>query len=839
MRLTPPAATALVSACGMLAPCAAQCPLESFEASPIDGAARWLAVFPAGSPNPTTYMSGRFRVPAPGPAQTGLLRRTFSSTAWAPVPGAPAALGAMTQHTDARGAALYIASSARTTSQGQKVQAPPIFRYDGATWEQIDGPVLGSGVDAIEVSSLASFDPEETSAMLVLNLHVSGSLDRIAWEAGRTFVRSGPGWAEIGGSSAFGTLVPFRLGPDSGSPRLMLVGSSSSAYSGGFEETGGVWWLNTASGISWIPLAGLDSPRTAAVYDADGGASPGRPVLAIGGTFTQITTGSHTLPANHIVLFDGATFTQPAQGLSGEVQALAHFTPSASPGDAALLVAAGRFTAAAGAPADGLAAWNGSAWAPFGGGMSGDATLLRAAPGAGSYAPILVWSGRALLNGRAARPLAHYRSGQWTDLFSGPAGPVHALTAYDGAIVAVGRFARCGDHVVNNTAAWTGSAWEPLGSGFAPTQAEPNPQVLALALHDDGSGPALYAGGAFQNAGGVHASNIARWDGAAWSPVGRVGLLNGAVRALESHDPDGPGPAPARLYAAGDFTFADTAAAPHLAWWDGAAWNSVAGSAGILGDIRALKSWDDGSGPALYVGGGQLPGGSARLVWKLTPAGFSPLPPTTNPAPADPPTHINALEVHDDGSGPRLFAAGYFQALFRYKSLTGGAWSPLPTTDWRPLEAFALRSVSLSGTPALILDTDILTPAQLIPLSPRPDGVIRAIGPLVDDGRGPAATLGGEFLRLTLSSPETQSRPPDLLIGAPFLARLPACAVPCYANCDASTVAPVLNVLDLNCFLNRFSAGDPYANCDLSTAPPALNVLDFNCFLNRFTAGCP
>jgi len=61
----------------------------------------------------------------------------------------------------------------------------------------------------------------------------------------------------------------------------------------------------------------------------------------------------------------------------------------------------------------------------------------------------------------------------------------------------------------------------------------------------------------------------------------------------------------------------------------------------------------------------------------------------------------------------------------------------------------------------------------------------------------------------------------------------------CYPNCDASTTAPVLNVLDFACFLNRFAAGDPYANCDNSTTPPVLNVLDFACFLNRFAAGCP
>jgi hypothetical protein len=65
------------------------------------------------------------------------------------------------------------------------------------------------------------------------------------------------------------------------------------------------------------------------------------------------------------------------------------------------------------------------------------------------------------------------------------------------------------------------------------------------------------------------------------------------------------------------------------------------------------------------------------------------------------------------------------------------------------------------------------------------------------------------------------------------------CNAACYANCDNSTVAPVLNVLDFNCFLNRFSAGESYANCDGSTVAPVLNVLDFNCFLNRFSAGCP
>jgi hypothetical protein len=91
-----------------------------------------------------------------------------------------------------------------------------------------------------------------------------------------------------------------------------------------------------------------------------------------------------------------------------------------------------------------------------------------------------------------------------------------------------------------------------------------------------------------------------------------------------------------------------------------------------------------------------------------------------------------------------------------------------------------------------------------------------------------AGDAGGYRLRVSSDCGTVYSNAATLTIGTP-----------CYANCDNSTVAPVLNVLDFNCFLNRFSSGDAYANCDGSTVAPVLNVLDFNCFLNRFAAGCP
>jgi hypothetical protein len=64
--------------------------------------------------------------------------------------------------------------------------------------------------------------------------------------------------------------------------------------------------------------------------------------------------------------------------------------------------------------------------------------------------------------------------------------------------------------------------------------------VRSLVVFDDGSGPALYAGGYFTAPGGVAAHGIAKWNGSSWSPLGSG--MNGYVSALAVFD-DGSGPA--------------------------------------------------------------------------------------------------------------------------------------------------------------------------------------------------------------------------------------------------------------------------------------------------------
>jgi hypothetical protein len=177
--------------------------------------------------------------------------------------------------------------------------------------------------------------------------------------------------------------------------------------------------------------------------------------------------------------------------------------------------------------------------------------------------------------------------------------PVASPAAFTPGLYVGGAFTTVGPISASNVAMWSGHSWMTLTSGT-------NGEVRAMALHDpDGDGPEiarLIAGGAFTSAGGFAASRIAIWDGAAWSALGTG--VNGTVNALASFDADGPGPQHAALYAAGFFSLAGGTPAQHIARWDSAAW-SAAGDAN--NEVVALSILDpDGLGPlpsALHAAG--------------------------------------------------------------------------------------------------------------------------------------------------------------------------------------------------------------------------------------------
>ena len=74
------------------------------------------------------------------------------------------------------------------------------------------------------------------------------------------------------------------------------------------------------------------------------------------------------------------------------------------------------------------------------------------------------------------------------------------------------------------------SAGPPLFSNTLGTPGFSGSYVASFAVHDDGSGEALYATGQFTATGAAGTTNLARWNGAAWEGVGGgLPLSRGAV----------------------------------------------------------------------------------------------------------------------------------------------------------------------------------------------------------------------------------------------------------------------------------------------------------------------
>ena len=164
---------------------------------------------------------------------------------------------------------------------------------------------------------------------------------------------------------------------------------------------------------------------------------------------------------------------------------------------------------------------------------------------------------------------------------------------------------------------------------------------------------------------------------------GRDGT-DGLIRAATVFD-DGSGPA---LIVGGTFTSAGGALATNVARWDGVQWSAL--GAGLPGEVKALAVHDDGTGPALYAAGeleatGTLFGNVARwngATW--VDVGFSG------------PGRVEALISHTDAAGRALVAGGQFVLVvggaavaINVAQRSSGAWSALPGASVPTVLSFA------------------------------------------------------------------------------------------------------------------------------------------------------
>lgn len=276
----------------------------------------------------------------------------------------------------------------------------------------------------------------------------------------------------------------------------------------------------------------------------------------------------------------------------------------------------------------------------------------------------------------------------WVPVFAGTDGVddwVEAMVVFDDgsgpALYAGGRFTTAGGNSANNIARWDGESWSSLGSGM-------NGTVHALAVFDDGSGPALYAGGEFDSAGGVNASYVARWNGTSWSSVG-LGM-DDWVRVLKVFDAGlGAGPS---LYAGGRFEFAGLVGADRIARWDGNAWSALGEGVYFdpLPEVFSMKGFNDGSGMALYVGGRFGRAGddvTVNGVARWNGSQWSALQNGTSGT-------GYGLESFDDGSGLALYVVGNFSLVNEVMSVGIGRWH---NGTWGPYYGTQLNSVVYVG----------------------------------------------------------------------------------------------------------------------------------------------
>lgn len=143
---------------------------------------------------------------------------------------------------------------------------------------------------------------------------------------------------------------------------------------------------------------------------------------------------------------------------------------------------------------------------------------------------------------------------------------------------------------------WDGEQFHALGCGFnwdcvsqLSNGGLSNGGIVSLAFWNN----ELYAAGDIYSVNGDPVNHIARWDGAAWQPL--AGGLDEMVQHIRAY-PDG-------LYAVGSFTHADGMEANGLARWDGTTWHSVFDLPIIgTGDVNLLNdmAWYNGK---LYIGG--------------------------------------------------------------------------------------------------------------------------------------------------------------------------------------------------------------------------------------------
>jgi hypothetical protein len=351
-----------------------------------------------------------------------------------------------------------------------------------------------------------------------------------------------------------------------------LVKVNGEIFAGGyFTSAGGAAATNVArwNGTNWLAVG--DGFSEGVVWSL---ANMGGEVYA-GGSFTNVAG----ISANHVARWDGVRwFPLPAGPTNGYVLGLTTYGGS--------LYVGGTFTSvitSKGVRPCGIARWDGNEWSAIGTPFNATVWALR-----WHHEQLFVGGDFTPEDSQPARYIALWTGTQWRAVgdstrwgIASVSGVVAALGAYDGYLIAAGNILDAG---IQGFARWNGTNWSGFGNAFT------SPFRGSAVAEFNGR---LYAGDNYRLYGGGSSGDprpLARWTGAAWEPVqSEPGHgIRGTVYAVAASGRD--------AYVAGSFNMAGAVAATNVARWDGSNWNPL--GAGLASPVAALGV----ANPWVYAG---------------------------------------------------------------------------------------------------------------------------------------------------------------------------------------------------------------------------------------------
>ncbi len=569
---------------------------------------------------------------------------------------------------DGTGAALYAIGEFSLPGTFANVRCA---KWDGTNWS-----VPGAGITDYP-ADLVVFDDGTGPALYVVtwNTFNGTSTTLRKWD--------GTSWTI---ASSLGAVV------GSGSPTCLSVWNSPQGarmvVGGRFFGAGGAW-VAEWTGSTWTALGSsfTGTSSTSRVNDMIPWNFQGNEVLVAAGSFRTIGG----TPRSGLAAWNGSSWLDVGQalGISILIRGVAKGNWNGSGGS---LLVAGAFEGIDSLRATNFASRDATGWTSWYTGQDIDFSLnglklVDDGTGASVYAMgPFTYAGDTL-----ARGIARWGTAGWSAVTTAPtlSGSVHDLVGFDDGggtdLYATGDFSGLSGSSGVGIAKREGQIWTGLGSGLAGGVGRGN----KLATFEELGSRKLFVGGYFASVNGIAASSIARWDGTSFTPVGGgLGPSTADVRAFEVFD-DGTGPA---LYAGGTFTTAGSVSASRVARWDGVTWSPLAaGSANI---VQTLITFDDGTGPALWAGCLTLTSTpTTPLIMKWTGSAW------VDSSQGLAYGSVYDFELFDDGTGIRLYACGRLRiGALEYDMCrwSGTYWEPV--LDWtNSLPQYLVAEESQSG----------------------------------------------------------------------------------------------------------------------------------------------